>query len=469
MKDRAAKFVCLISTLAIMAMIVVCALPVSAAGGSGGGSSEGGTTEEPTGDVVLTPEQTVALYGSTITGTYYDELNHTYHNLTFQYAYPLKSIGYMDTGGGFSGLSDSISPASVLSFCKSMNGCVYVASSSQWGGGTFPTYQNRDSGGDPCNLTLNFSLSIPCTRFTQAVMWSTGKYNCKSDSYESSIRWKRADTFWQCHLANSELAPNGNATYGGSASTSSVPAHPIMPFYPYYASGAALDESQTPEWGVFYEDVTIGSMMVISGFDYGMQSLQQTIKYSNSSPPSGDVAIIIGCPAISQYEPNAVVTTAPRVTTAPSVTTTRKVTGTAAPAYTYVTQEPLDLSNIESGIAQIIQQEYEQNQKLDWIGNNAEAAVYDLGLICDKLDAIYELMKEQGDIEPVHTDADFAAWFQVALSSETTVRIPDEATDGLSFIAYLLTILQNVGWFAAMGALGLATGVAYWIIFKGRG
>ena len=52
--------------------------------------------------VTLTPAQTLALYGTQIQGLLRTERLGSQIPITFDYAFPLDSVGYMDDGGGFS-------------------------------------------------------------------------------------------------------------------------------------------------------------------------------------------------------------------------------------------------------------------------------------------------------------------------------------------------------------------------------
>lgn len=451
--------------------------------------------------VTLTVNQTLALYGTSLTANYWtgDPYNSSasssgqYLPITFHYAYPLSSIGYMDTGGGFTGTgSNDFSPNQVNNDIRYMNGLVYIADASQWGYGEFPTnnavltqgsYENNPL----YNLHLPLTINLEgITDIVQYIGWSTsyfslGRYYQVMDSgyssgwsayyaYNDNCRAIADFCDWTLYT-NSAVDPHGKALESPTVLNSSgqrVTGFKQIPFYRYYASDAAMDESMIARFSFFRVSggAASGTSFDVSGIDLGVQNLSPLYSHQNagnSTPPTGDIAIIIGCPKIYDY-------TEPAVTTAPVSAVTTAPRTTRAPAQTavsYVTGSGIDLSNIESGIREIIWNQEQQKWQLSWIGQNMEGAVNNLALICQKLDAIYDLMEKQGDISQPNTA--FDDWMLAALSTHTTARIPDEAAGGLSFIAYLLEQLNQVSWFAAIGALGLATGVAYWIIFKGRG
>lgn len=395
-------------------------------------------------DVELTLQQTLALFGTTLNGTYYDATNDVTRGITFHYWTDTQSIGYMEDGQTnlhctWSGFQSGNSQAMALkTFASSKPYLVYYASPSDWGGGEFNTSRNRP------NITLNCSVPLyGIDKLAMNIMYS-------SETGRSGTGYSDAQIFNNgVYVAGFEAQQMG-ALYSRYA---------ILPMYAYYASQGAVDESTL----AYCHMVPVGNTYE-NAIDFNSMTLN--LYCCDDTESAGSVYVFIQCPTLHQ---ESVLPPNPVTTTATTVTTTRGTTGTPAPAVSYVTGEPADLSNIESGIAEIIRQEQQQNWQLNWIGQNAQAAVYDLGLICEKLDKIYNLMVQQGDLPTTDVSEDFAAWFAGALQTHTTARIPDEAVDGLDFLSFLFSRLSGISWLVALGGLGLATGAASWIIFKGRG
>lgn len=172
-----------------------------------------------------------------------------------------------------------------------------------------------------------------------------------------------------------------------------------------------------------------------------------------------DLYFAIQCPRIYDYTPPVVTTTTPAATTRRQYTVLPPQS--TAPAYT------VDLSTLESGVAAIVQQGVQANNTLDWIGNNAYIGVNNLAYIADRLDDIYAAMQQAGQI-PVDSSGELMSGVRDGLTSYTTARIPDDATAGLTFWAWLMGKIMEQAWIAGLASLGACLAVTYFILFRGR-
>ena len=133
--------------------------------------------------VDLTPQQTVALYGTQLNALYYDFfVQHQSYSITFDYAFALNDIGYMSDGGGFDssnitstiGISGSdMTESAIKNLIGSMNGIVYVADATQWGNTQIYPYS---SSSDPAHVQLHVPFSVDLSgigRIQQGFFYST--------------------------------------------------------------------------------------------------------------------------------------------------------------------------------------------------------------------------------------------------------------------------------------------------------
>ena len=146
-------------------------------------------------------------------------------------------------------------------------------------------------------------------------------------------------------------------------------------------------------------------------------------------------------------------TTRPPETTRPDFTT---------PLYTY------DLSPLETNQINQIRLQNEQLQV-------EYAQLQGINYICNKLDAIYRQMVQNGEIpvnlipgSPVELyNSDVRNEINGILTSYTTSQLPDYEYE-MDFVHRAFVFLWAEPWIAALGGLSLCCSVAAWIIFEGR-
>lgn len=244
----------------------------------------------------------------------------------------------------------------------------------------------------------------------------------------------------------------------------------VWPFFngSYGQSGELVPENARQTLAMISLDQNAETPFSVTGFSLAL-NMVRGVNIDNDSPFHGFAStvldgtylplLLIECPEISDYVP---------VTTT-TVQTTRRDYTIVPPVFTG-TQQTVDLSTLESGVAAIVQQEIEINNNLEWIGNNAMGAVNNLAYICNRLDDIYRDMVKSGQIAenlfPV--DATFLASVENALTNYTTAKIPEDATSGLGFWAWVMGCIMDYAWFAGVCTLGAFLTVTYFILFRGR-
>lgn len=409
--------------------------------------------------ITLTPSQTVALIGANVQGTVYS--NDTIYNqpcyavwtghTTSEYVAPNYIANMLLYGN----------PASYPSFTTAFpdfsdrNYLIYAILPTTSMAVGWPTWKISDSSAHT-DFTCNFSLPIQsCTSMRFSVLYTAAS---AYDGIYGNVN------------NSSALLSRSGAVVGrhplGAASQHSRFALGMWPFY----NGTYQDTAQVPEnarqrLAMIPMDNTSETEFSVSGFSVGLNMVRAVNVDSDS--PLHDISngfldpfvvplLLIECPTISDYVPQ-VTTTA--VTTRPQY----PLSG----AQTAATVQTVDLSQLESGVAAIVEQGIEANNNLDWIGGNVMIGVNNLAYIANRLDDIYSAMQQAGQI-PVDATGEFMNGVQSGLTSYTTARIPTDAAAGLTFWAWLMGKIMEQAWIAELAALGSCLAVTYFILFRGR-
>lgn len=430
----------------ILALNLLAVLPALAADGSGGGSES--DTPIAGVDYTFSLEQTLALYGTSITGIYNDTTANVTRNITFNYLTDSLHIGDM------SQTSQNLKIGTRGNFVVSQKGIVqqspylvYVALPDDWGGGAFV--------GTNSKTNVQLSTSIPMSglnRYSQIIAWTLNNPSAGNVRY-STIAMLNGDT-----VVSPSASVNNIGGGAGWVGTSSSRARAVLEFY-------AWNPESEPQPDENYQG-TIGFM----SWDYDSTETQisfnrqaLTMRNNGTVPNSGYVYLLVGCPITRQdtiLPPTPPVTTA--ATTAAS-TSSRRVSDPVG----YTTGTTSDLPDISADLRRIIWNQERQIELQKWIGENAGRAVNNLAYCCDMLDKIYSLMQKQGDIQsPENTE--LGAWMTGQLSTSTTARLPDEALEGVSFLTWMMTSFQSQLWLYTISMLSLACLTTYWFLFKGR-
>lgn len=395
--------------------------------------------------VTLTPAQTVALYGTQIQGILYPTKSGSPVTVTFDYAFPLNSIGYMDDGGGFdytatrqniySSLSSRDTIASYIADC---NGLVYVASSSQWGDVDTSAYGYTSTGN--VQLHCPFSINLQgITGIKQALFYST----LSSISNSQWTQYTNNTMTWLSTPNNYTLQSiPSNSQYSSVYRSTFIP----LPTYPYYSGQGSLDETSLQYFTAFYNSYELEDAFDIRGFTLDA--------YNVKNGSSGtDLWLILSCPTLYSYNP-------------PVVTTTE--VPTTFPTQTFPT------ATLPTGT------DYDPHKII--IGNQ-NTQIMQLNLIIGQLDRIYNRMVNSGQIAVNLMPADPLAELRTdihtqihdSLTSFTTSQIPinyrSDMNGSFSFVNTLYTIFTSDGlsFFGWLGLLSLTMYVVIWFIFRGRG
>lgn len=258
----------------------------------------------------------------------------------------------------------------------------------------FDSWQ-QSSTGDHANISIDFPITFHgISRFVQPVFWTIGSSNIQAErsSYiftstlgmlsNTACRSAASGTL-QARLGMGQMSLLNPAP----ATWSDVPERLLQNVACLFADLGNPDLSDIFDiTGIHYSLNNVYGVPCESSDSFGRIAFSPWVghEYDAYTP-----FIVIGRPALYGYNPPVVTTTAPVTTPLPAVS------GETGATYT---QQTVDLSNLESGVAAIVQQEIYNGDTLDWIGENQRRAVNNLATIIDQLNAIYAKMWSDGEI-----------------------------------------------------------------------
>lgn len=389
--------------------------------------------------VRLTPEQTLALYGTTLTARRFEaDTTSQFNDIDVQFTYAGVTSDWVGSGAygqnipvlGVTGVSSN-NQAYYKTLLQSAPYLVY----------TYDIHNNSFYSGLRFSFNLQPRLS-GITNYDGNFLFSVGGYQYPYQQLQKSTALftttagiKSFDTLLGTNYMATIQTYNSPVPAFGQTSNDNVLSCTFTTMYAenavYFANERYNLENIALSWksagGITTSAVTGGSTKVY---------------------------LLIQCPEIWNYTPPAVTTAA---------TTRREYSvlppQSTAPAYT------ADLSNLESGVAAIVEQGVEANNNLEWIGSNVYIGVNNLAHICNTLDSIYAEMQRQGAI-PIN--GTFMDDLNNVLTSYTTARIPEDAAAGLTLFAKISEFFMEWPWIADLAFLGLALAVTYFVLFRGR-
>lgn len=416
-------------------------------------------------EITLTPEQTFALIGSGLSGQAYNSTNQLYLDCYANYV-GCTSSDFVppNQGGNFynAGIGSSFPTLGVAipNLTQRRYLCYAVCPLRDKFAVGFPSWTQSDSSSRH-DFTCNFPFSIQsCTQLQFSILYSA---SVTAGGYYGNVN-------------NSTVIVNTNSPVIarhpiGQANINSRFFLLLSPFYkPYNSLWADVPENNRISFAAVPLDYQGTEPFSISGFSMSVNMLKGIL--SDSGNPFHNSLndnmyfplIYIQCPTISDYVPS----TTPPVTTRPPAT-----------AYTAESKPPsetVDLSYLESGVAAIVQQEIEQNQNLDWIGNNMAGAVNNLALISWQLDRIYSKMWENGEVplnaglQPPSNES-LMEFMQSALATNTNnAQSTYNLRSGMSTYFDIGNSLLSSPLFAPfvlVAAVGLALAVIAFVLFRG--
>lgn len=401
--------------------------------------------------ITLTPQQTVALYGSSIPATYYDGESDITYNLSFDYAFPLSSIGWGDGGLSVAHTWPSSPTTSGLrTQLTSGDAAVYVASATQWGGGTFVPWAN--SAGH-VNVSLSPSISLTdIDRWQQNILYTVAD-NWSGDAGGTPL--ERG-----CVASEGRLTVNASfgepvlSLTGGSGGYVNDAVRPCMAYLPTYAhAGGTVDESQLATVTGWLCDITQ------SDVDFSVSGWEAQLTWCGTAgSASSDIWLILGCPTIGNYVIPPPITTPAPVTSRPDYT--------AETGQTYTTGITID--NLSAEMQELIRNQRWQLYYEEIMVRNQNVQNETLRQILYRLDDIYNKM----DIlqrNPINTDSPMWQEMADALTGMTTNTMPNYVLQGLTFWADCSQeILIRYDFLVPLGAFALTMLVIYYVLFKGR-
>lgn len=408
----------------------------------------------------LSLSQTRALYGDTLSGTYYNATSNTYDDTTFRFAgYTTDWITDTEGEAGlwipfysiFNATGDS--NAALTRWSKSAPAVVYSASF------LHGTFVPNSGDNNIANVELSTSVNITNIKhFDQNIWWSAnlqptydgtnitdglawgapdnswGISNCSSPignvrdyaehngAYQA---WQRAYTYGACRLYNPDVL---------------LPSYYHAPFYSVRLRPASDSNNDY--------------------FDYtGLTLHLNAVNTAISGGVFDRVYLFVQCPEIDGefVGPTMPVTT--------SVTTTTPI-WTAETAASYSTSITID------GFADDVQ-EIIRNQRwqiyYDQIQIRNQMAINEnLRIIINQLNDIYNAMIRNADV-PLNTGGSMWQEMAGALTGMTTNTMPNYVLQGLTFWADCSQeILIRYDFLVPLGAFALTMLVIYYVLFKGR-
>ena len=405
------------------------------------------TDGEPDTSITLTVAQTLALYGTQIPCLLYNSRGGTQLSVTFDYAFQLSSVGYMDEGGGFDysdvygSIQESVGRSQIASYISDMEALVYIASSSQWGGTNISPYVQSNLSPLPPQIHFPFSISLSqIGGMEQAILYPTyhNTFNTQNVNYNTCTLTVITDPNQTFHAIKGD-------TYGGV----DTPADFALPTYPYYdsyydpdtgmTSHIPLDQTRLQYFSGFYFDM----YDEYSSYDIRGMTLD-AFGITSTQTNSNDLWLIVSCPTLYGYTP-------------PVVTTTETIPTATFPTATFPTSTTYDPLKI--------------------INDNSNTIISQLNTIIGQLNAIYNRMVAQGQIpvdlvpaDQLHTlPTGVETQLHQAIQGFTTSRLPD-AGNGYTFYGNLYSFFttDSLSFFGVFGGFSLALTVVCWFIFRGR-
>lgn len=398
--------------------------------------------------LTLTPNQTLALYGASFTADRYS-MGEYVSSVTFQYVGKTSDYGSSQYGQN----------CSVLGFYNdsSVNTIGERAKINQY---DYLIYKYDAHNWSSAN-SLNFTINIPAdlqgiTGYCGGFMVGVGDYQTAGTNYMYN-----SDVLYYTSKGQRQYYVNRNSNNG--------------PVIAHIALSSPDSFGQVPDSDIVavqYYVMQDPDMLRFDGQEFNTVSF--SINYGSAGGPSWSAVtgwstalyVFLPCPVLYDY---AVPSTTVPVTGTTAATTRPAATHryTLVPPVSTAPAHTVDLSNLESGVAAIVQQGIDANNNLDWIGNNMYIGVNNLSYIANRLDDIYAAMQRAGKV-PVDSTGDLINGVQSGLTSYTTARIPDDARDGLTFWAWLMSKIMAQAWIASLAALGGFLAVTYFILFRGR-
>lgn len=417
-------------------------------------------------DIVLTlsAEQTLALYGQTLSGTWYNQDDGFTRTIQFHYATTTEYWRPLDYDSSntyihslsLSGYSDI---PTIKTNLERQTFLIYKCDVSPYEG-TSPWVPSSTS--NHANVALDFSVNFTgLSVWDQYFMWgistSNGEVN-RNPNYSYILSYLNSDTPYKQTALRRQY---GQYYYLGYAQ---------LPFY-QPVSKDYITESQFGYCAIIQNRFGLdGNSYDLSQQSLTLQAFKSYKVYDSHLTDSINgvncLLLFISCPTLSGYN------VFPE-TEAPVTGTNNTVTsiGTTASYQTYPT---VDLSGLESGMATMVQQQDE--------GNYYERIQIDqLNTIIEQLNAIYAAMVQSGEVPLTLTPAaeipklgtNIMTDISSAVEGFTVAQLPDDPslTSGVGSIFTFISLFTNIDSLSVifvLGSFSIGFGIFAWFIFRGR-
>ena len=409
-------------------------------------------------DVVrrLTVEQTLALYGRTLSGTWYNSQDGLTRSITFNYSFTSESLrpnDYTDTHTFLSSMS-MVNSSSAL-------GNQYKSKISQ---APFLVYTC------PINLTDNNSPWVSSSTVSHANVHLDFSINISHVSlWQQFFMWSHNyDNYGSYYYANVTTTMTGLTPYLQRPlrlqTSQNTMAYALFPWYKA-VSQDSITESKIMSAAVIDSQIGLdGTYFDIESQDLNLQAVDYVeVDGSFVGAGSGNIGnfkylmLFIGCPQISGI--NLFPETTPASTGV-----------TAGTTVSYQTYPTVDLSGLESGVGTMVQMQDENNYY-------ERIQIDQLNMIIAQLNAIYAAMVERGEVPVSLTDADsyptlnntVLSGVNDAITTYTMAQLPaDQIGNGATGLTSFMFFLNSGPWMA-IGLFFIGFAIFSWFIFRGRG
>lgn len=411
-------------------------------------------------DIILSYEETLALYGTRLSCSYYNNNSGT---TTSCYA---EFIGYTDMWVPSNHWDEmywqwvGTSNNNVTPDWSFPGGLVYILYN--WGGGSFVS----SSTDNHFNITFNQSLVLEgLSRYRQQVFWS------KSDGV--SMSFNRSRYTIQSNNGSWFNLPSRDDSYNAI--------YGLLPLY-RPSSDSDIREGLTGQFYGIESDHTSTISFSVTGCTLGANNcgLYPVVGTYNGNTfvDTDAIYIIVGRPILSgsnpSFETNYTTTQNPTTTT----TATTVVNGSGDVNVTVDVN--IDVSGIESRLDNIIENQDSQLDVINDVHGDTSTHTVQLNTIIEQLNYIYADMVKNGDIDlslvnvhdiPIDSSVDSRISGDLASGVEQYPEITEFDTDKLSSFGDFLGRIR--AWFpvelVSLGALTIALSFVTWFLFRGRG
>lgn len=434
--------------------------------------------------VQLTPEQTLALYGTSLNATYYNsntgltrQISFEFMNFTDNWTSLTEQANDIDIGFKDPLYNDTSGYNAWAAWAHSSPGLIYFSFDS-WAGTENNDFISSNTS-DHANIYINQSIDLTnLSRYRQYFWysgwvdaggsWGNPQYtyaNYSSTFSGNKVFYAMNNNAWQSY--------NRKYTYG------------IWPCYNrrLYAESTEFEDALGYMYGIYTDldsENNNGARFDITGCDYTLNGCQVVditglhFEENNTTYLGNPLVLIIGCP---ELDGEFIGPTMPTTTAVTTMTT--QLTGYTGETISGTYGTGIGLDDISTDLAEIIRNQRWQIQQNDVMIQNGRRTNDNLSIIIEQLNKIYTNMVANGEIPLNLVPAaaldtipeDVAGRIQTALRGTWPTMPNNVFGDAPALVGEFWSLCTSDGFeiFLYLGCFCLSCSVAAWVLFKGRG